>query len=228
FNGGYGIDNAQTQRNQMGGGYKRALTIAEVLISMAEIGVLAAITIPLIVENHKKITAATQLKKFYSNINQAVRLHNTQSGEDLTDFKLSSRGSTALLAFYNETIAPYMIDIEHKIYDWQYITVAFNDGSGFFAYAPDYEKIHIIYCVQFSKCKHGAEKDATDGRNTFLFTMHFYRGDVITAWDSWHTDPREYVLRRCKEDPNGRRNSCSRLIEMDGWTVKPDYPWRKT
>lgn len=44
---------------------------------------------------------------------------------------------------------------------------------------------------------------------------------------------REEVLNACKygntDDPNvsskGRRHYCARLIQIDGWEIKDDYPW---
>ncbi|MBQ3640687.1 type II secretion system protein [bacterium] len=213
-------------------------TLAEVLIAMAVIGVIAAITIPLIVENHKKISVATQLKKFYSNTNQALKMYKTQAGEDLSDFTLPDKSSTTVLKFYEEALAPYMIDIGHKTYDGTFIGVQYNDGSGFYAYANNTNLIHIFYCVEFRHCKPEGE-GSMDGRNTFLFTIYFnknqYKGEMITSSNSYHSMSRDRLLSLCKygnsDDASvssqGRRHACARLIEIDGWTIKPDYPWRQ-
>lgn len=48
-----------------------AFTLAEVLITLGIIGVVAAITIPTLINNYQKHATATQLKKAYSELTQA-------------------------------------------------------------------------------------------------------------------------------------------------------------
>ena len=50
----------------------RAFTLAEVLVTLGIIGVVAAITMPTLIDNHQKKVAATRLEKFYSMMSQAV------------------------------------------------------------------------------------------------------------------------------------------------------------
>ena len=51
--------------------YKKAFTLAEVLITLAVIGVVAALTIPTLVTKYHEKQRVTQLKKAYSVLNQA-------------------------------------------------------------------------------------------------------------------------------------------------------------
>jgi len=55
-------------------------TLAEVLITLAIIGVVAAITIPSIVANHQKRTLETQFTKAYRSIQQVVNLATAEHG----------------------------------------------------------------------------------------------------------------------------------------------------
>ena len=48
-----------------------AFTLAEVLITLGIIGVVAALTLPTLIQNHQKQVYVTQLKKAYSTINNA-------------------------------------------------------------------------------------------------------------------------------------------------------------
>ena len=50
---------------------RAAFTLAEVLITLGIIGVVAALTLPTLIQNHQKQVYVTQLKKAYSNINNA-------------------------------------------------------------------------------------------------------------------------------------------------------------
>ncbi len=51
---------------------QKAFTLAEVLITLAIIGVIAAITIPTLVMNGRKSSYSTAVRKFYSNLTDAV------------------------------------------------------------------------------------------------------------------------------------------------------------
>ncbi len=50
---------------------KKAFTLAEVLITLGIIGVVAAMTLPIIVGNYKKQEVVTSVQKVYSVLNQA-------------------------------------------------------------------------------------------------------------------------------------------------------------
>ena len=51
---------------------KAAFTLAEVLITLGIIGVVAALTLPTLIQNHQKQVYVTQLKKAYSNISNGL------------------------------------------------------------------------------------------------------------------------------------------------------------
>ncbi len=59
-----------------------AFTLAEVLITLGIIGVVAALTIPSIIHKYKSIVLQNQLKKSYSNIQQAVLFMKEDLGID--------------------------------------------------------------------------------------------------------------------------------------------------
>ena len=61
---------------------KSAFTLAEVLITLGIIGVVAALTIPSIIHKYKSIVLQNQLKKSYSNIQQAVLFMKEDLGID--------------------------------------------------------------------------------------------------------------------------------------------------
>ena len=59
---------------------KLALTLAEVLIVIGIIGVVAAMTIPTLITNYQKQTTVEQLKKTYSEISQIIRRSEVDNG----------------------------------------------------------------------------------------------------------------------------------------------------
>lgn len=59
---------------------KAAFTLAEVLITLAIIGVVAAMTIPTLITNYQEKVTVTRLKKFYSAFSQAYQLAMLENG----------------------------------------------------------------------------------------------------------------------------------------------------
>lgn len=74
---------------------KFAFTLAEVLITLGVIGVVAAITIPGLITSYNKKITETRLAKFYSVFNQAIRLSVAENGDvDTWDDYWSASGNT--------------------------------------------------------------------------------------------------------------------------------------
>ena len=59
--------------------YKNGFTLAEVLITLGVIGVLAAVTIPNVVKSYQKRVTAKRLKVVFSQLSQAVKLEEAEN-----------------------------------------------------------------------------------------------------------------------------------------------------
>lgn len=66
---------------------KKAFTLAEVLITLGIIGVVAALTLPALIQNHKKQVYVNQLKKVVNILENAARMAVAQEG--VSSFKES-------------------------------------------------------------------------------------------------------------------------------------------
>lgn len=64
---------------------KRAFTLAEVLITLGIIGIVAAMTIPTLIANINGVQYRNKSKKAFSTLNQAVRLNVSKYGYDFSD-----------------------------------------------------------------------------------------------------------------------------------------------
>lgn len=70
---------------------KFGFTLAEVLITLGIIGIVAAITMPTLIQNHQKRSLEAATKKFYSMMSQAVKQYMADEGvDDLRNTPLSS------------------------------------------------------------------------------------------------------------------------------------------
>ena len=74
-------------RNDMG--KRAAFTLAEVLITLGIIGVVAAMTLPALMQNYQKQQFLSSLKKNYTVLAQAVKIAQANHGEDLVSWKCS-------------------------------------------------------------------------------------------------------------------------------------------
>ena len=76
---------------------KVAFTLAEVLITLGIIGIVAAMTIPTLISNYKSVQLQSQLKKTYSSLSQAVNMIYAESGLPVTPARYSQG-----LSFYKD------------------------------------------------------------------------------------------------------------------------------
>lgn len=97
----------------MGGGQRRNLsgkgfTLAEVLITLGILGVVASMTLPAVIGKYNKIQTVTRLKKSYTVLNQAIKLSEVKNGSlDYWDYTLS------VTEFWQRYLANY-ISINNK------------------------------------------------------------------------------------------------------------------
>ena len=70
---------------------KKGFTLAEVLITLGVIGVVAAMTLPTLIQNHQKRSLEVATQKFYSTMSQAVKKYMADEGvDDLRNTPLAS------------------------------------------------------------------------------------------------------------------------------------------
>lgn len=68
----------------------KAFTLAEILITLAIIGIVAALTIPSLIQNYKAVQLKSQLQKAYSMLNQAIQMEYAETGIPVTPEQYSS------------------------------------------------------------------------------------------------------------------------------------------
>ena len=59
---------------------KKGFTLAEVLITIAIVGVVAAMTLPNLIQNYQKKVISTKLKKFQAMMSQAILMAEQDFG----------------------------------------------------------------------------------------------------------------------------------------------------
>ena len=118
---------------------QKGFTLAEVLITLGIIGIVAALTIPTLVQRYTNKVVEVRLIQFYSSINEAVRLSEIENGdkkfwfkdlEGATPDKDGNLPSTSdAEEWFKEYLAPYMKISKIGMYKDGSLLVYFNNGS---------------------------------------------------------------------------------------------------
>lgn len=206
----------------------KGFTLAEVLITLGIIGVVAAITIPSLITKYHRREVETKLKKFYSTMNQAMRMSIAENGEfpSLDTSNLENSKNVGLLEeYYTNNILRYMQGIHYEITSGggQYIKVSLNDGSGFSSYLQKVSTggtLWVMYCLNADEkhCQH----ETYDGKNQFLFYIDTNEGQMKTVDGS-----SQYWKSSCLNKDPHYRHGCAAWIKSNGWEIPKDYPWIK-
>lgn len=102
---------------------KKGFTLAEVLITLGIIGIVAAMTLPGLNAKYKKNQTVTQLKKAYTVLAQAIKLSEVTNGSlDYWDYKLPAED------FYQKYLANYM-SVNNKTITESGIVYKYLNGS---------------------------------------------------------------------------------------------------
>ena len=189
---------------------RAAFTLAEVLITLGIIGVVAALTLPTLIQNHQKQVYVTQLKKAYSNINNAFNKMAVDEG--VVDWNQTYCGSLsrwgyivdeATKANNNECldrIAKQMKVINRKDFgvecstDWckygdsNVIYYSYSAAGGMFT-TPD-GALYMFACgfnayVDINGAAKGPNKD---GRDVFAFYIDPTNNKIVpdgSYYDRW-------------------------------------------
>lgn len=224
----------------------KGFTLAEVLITLGIIGIVAALTLPSLITQHKKTEYSARLKKFYSTMEQAIRMSEMENGEitdwnrsgnsqidDEGDFDFEANGKITK-EFFMDYLSPYfkytsITDGKNTIDEngekgGEHTTIYFADGSSISLYNGGC--IDIIFDTNASSLPN------EEGRDQFRYLFCFDKSEriaycgnenkVFCTYGLNNTSSRTTILNSCKN----AKQYCSRLLQIDGWEFQKDYPHR--
>ena len=224
---------------------KVAFTLAEVLITIGIIGIVAAMTLPSLIADYKKKEIPVRLKKFSSTMQNALSLAVLDYGDMNTwVYPIEQGDADSTSAFVDKYLFPYLTGIrkceagdnECKQFakvlagnDWMPIYI-FSDGSCFGLVAGDSgtsgAQLHITYDYNCLGKPNEYDKDIFSfyikAKNAGTGSYKFIPGNFPVL----NANSREDLLDLCKNHEAAHMHGiCSALIEYDGWEIKDDYPW---
>ncbi len=209
-------------------------TLAEVLITLGIIGIVAALTMPTLIANHKKKTTATKVKKAYSVISQALTSAQLDYGGmenweylSFTDDKVEER-SNASKMFAETYLKPYVNSIKYeesctKEINNKYLTnkpqIYLSDGTSII--------VNTGSCYDIFVDINGDQIPNEGGRDIFVFYLcksGRAQTPKLYAYANRTDKSRDELKSLCLSDLF--HQSCTGLLELDGWEFKSDYPIR--
>lgn len=223
-------------------------TLAEVLLTLGIIGVIAALTIPQLVSNYQKKVVPTRLKKMYNTLWNAIYMAEVENGP--TDNWTFSDDDEAV-EFYITQIKGRMKCVEYNTnrkYNFPKANCFLPDGSfivldvlrsyGLLSviFYPLGDKESLVYAYGISSNQHrrnyfaynvwlaprrvagGALPAKTEVTSMSIPVSRLSRDKLLNG-PGHPSDP------YCKLDSSAAASACFYLIKMDGWEIKDDYPW---
>ncbi len=226
--------------NLTGGSDSLAFTLAEVLITLAIIGIVAALTIPTVVTNYQKTQTATRLKKAYAVISNATNLAIAQKGsaEGWTDSTTTNGiGVDDIFSSYFKILKDCGIKTgaecfaKNKCYtnlarqcvwgivdNWPSIykyILADGTSLGIRWKKDENGSILIAYYIDVDGPNKGP---SIMGRDLFHF---LYDTQHARVYPQNINSPIYTLTQGCANDGQ----LCAAKIMADGWQIKDDYPW---
>ena len=209
-----------------------AFTLAEVLITLGIIGVVAAMTMPSLMQNYKRQQATARIKKFVSVINQALISAENDLGprEDwVIEGDASTEGnSDYAYNFLNTYIKPYIKsdDIEkRRLFGMNMATLRFVDGSQM--------SIKIGACYDIWYDINGEKGPNEKGKDIFVFILcknggcNFNSNQVrgfYCAPTGYQFPTHGQLIDNCKNYRTDGGEYCTILLEQNGYEFPKDYP----
>lgn len=231
---------------------KKGFTLAEVLITLGIIGVIAALTLPGLLAEYSKLVVETKLKKFYTQINQAIALSEAQYGSREYWYADSNQvdrdadgnpvpGSSTAEKWFMKYIGNNMTVVRVNYDDNARPTFFFKDGTALkmltgsvISEQDGGMRDWVFYTSYPDKCLaiYGTEVNAR-GKCAWPF---YYQPEESENWGPYHKSKRGFepysygwsgTLNQAQSYCRGTRpDYCTLLIQLNGWKIPDDYPWK--
>ena len=216
-------------------------TLAEVLITLGVIGVVAAMTLPALIQKYANSVVATRMAKFYSSINQAITRAEVDYGDRRYWFEEAGIGNSggdadARLNWFKKYLLPYMNGVTYKYYQKTPIFYM-PDGSAFASInGADINRDWLFWTTDpLTKCKKWNNANGYDDIGVCAFAFFYSPYDKnsknttygIEPWKvNWDKKDINILYTRCKDTSETYDRPCGAIIQVNGWKIPKDYPFK--
>ena len=218
---------------------KKGFTLAEVLVTLGIIGVVAAMTLPTLIKDYQKSVVEARLKWFYSAINQAVRMSVVDNGStEYWELKNSSVGYGSYennLEWFNKYLSPYLkheelSDCTDYIYESNttyvlpFVCIKLTNNS-LFSLNIDVNGLDINYYPSGKFVPRTEETPKNIFRFQFFKDVNGHKESVEPYTYAWDNNPETLKNGHVYSCYDGHRDFCTKLIQLNNWKIPDDYPW---
>ena len=204
---------------------KSGFTLAEVLITLGIIGVVAALTLPSVIQSYKKQVTVNQLKKAYSTLGQVAQKAFADNGPVGVEVG-SKLNADDVKDFFNTYWLPYFkgaqVYPEHK-------QPILNESKGY--YADCYKRLDGVYEDMHVFTNYGAGRvffSSADGMTYFIYMLDWgnkkydENGNLISQDALYAPYQRVYVDVNGIKPPNTfGKDVFTFMIDFDKGFVRP-------
>ena len=231
---------------------KSAFTLAEVLITLGIIGVVAAMTLPTLVANYRKKVIVTQVKKFYTVMSQATNIAIAENGPmDGWDGFTSAHNGEEMQHWFDKYLKPNLkvldewIEIDEDTHSETFFAQLADGGivamTNWAASVQDKDEttgvdnnhtvddynglIHVVYLTNKKALKKEERKQCVNVFS-FLFYSPLKKQYFFQPYTYQANTQAQYNREFFKNQiSSGNGQYCAALMMMDGWEIKDDYPY---
>ncbi len=223
---------------------RKGFTLAETLITLGIIGVVAAITIPNLISTHQKKTTVTKLQKAISIINQAYRLSFDDVGEPQSAFDIGSEEYfktywapyiKVLTYCTSAEICGYKSNSDFKYLNGNQAQVVITAKSARTTFFTADGFLYIIFTANGSSLTesgyepnnkvyvdiNGSAKPNTYGKDIFILER-LSDGKGVQPYGYNMSDDK--INNNCSKYKIG--DLCAEKIRRSGWQIDKSYPWK--
>ena len=221
---------------------KKGFTLAEVLITLGVIGVVAAITLPPVITNYQKKNFGIRAEKAYTTLYQAIKMSEAQNGElSEWNFNLSNDKFQNGKLFIEKYIQPYVKEMKYCDTGMtnnkcaKYVGcgasginyyLPYGEMLGVCAYPEDNTIYLNIGLNKNPKSVRGVFSCSIDKRLKAFVPAHYRPGLSRESILNGYSSSNGYNVICSKTSKGGYYNyACSALLYVDNFEVTDDYPW---
>ena len=175
------------------GNCKNAFTLAEVLVTLGIIGVVAAMTLPAVVQKYRNHVVETRLQKFYTVFNQAIKLAEVKYGDkkdwyiDASGVELDDEGNPILStseidSWFSKYLSSFIV-LKRKSDKAGRLLYYLSDGSAFQLGVEGNASLRDIYFYPGNPEKCQLDKYDTL-RGVCVFNFEYHPVSNSSGWKS--------------------------------------------